>query len=70
MTFYETRQQPLWDNLKKYGVMVFINYLISLLVVHLGVNDFHLFPPLTVAISIAVTVGVGFMLSKKWVFKI
>lgn len=70
ITFHETKHQPLWDNLKKYGVMVFINYFISLLIVHVGVNNFHLLPPLTVVISIIVTVGLGFLLSKKWVFKI
>ncbi len=69
ITFRAMKHQPLWRNLKKYVVMVGINYLISLGVVHVGVKTFALYPPIAAALAIIATVGLGFVLSKLWVFK-
>lgn len=69
ITFSANKHQPLLHNLKKYLVMVVVNYLISVAVVHVATAWFGVYPPLAVCLAIAVTVGVGFFLSKMWVFK-
>jgi len=53
----------------KYLVMWIINYLITLLIVSYCVEKLNLMPFLGVCFSVLVTVGIGFTLSKLWVFK-
>ncbi len=52
----------------RYLVMVLINYLLTLLVMHLVVSGLHWLPYIGVALSIAATVGGGYLMSNYWVF--
>jgi len=65
---FKSHGHSLWKHLKKYLVMITINYLLTMLVVHIAVETLSLSPYLGLVMSIGVTVGVGYLLSKFWVF--
>jgi putative flippase GtrA len=65
---FQAGQRHLKKQLPRYLVMIFINYLITLAVVHFVVNICLLSPYLGIAASIAATVMVGYFLSKFWIF--
>jgi putative flippase GtrA len=56
--------------LKKYAVMLAINYVVTLLTITFCVSVLGLSPYLGVVIAIAATVTTGYLISQKWVFKI
>jgi len=58
----------LTPQLKKYLVLLAINYCVTIMAVSTTVEICHLSPYLGTIIAIALTVGVGFLLSKRWVF--
>lgn len=53
----------------RYLIMWFINYLITILVVGLCCELFHLSPYVGVCVSVVLTMCVGYFLSRYWVFK-
>lgn len=58
----------LMQHVSKYLVMVLINYVITLVIMHIVVQNLHIIPYIGLAISIAATVGTGYLMSKYWVF--
>ena len=56
-------------HLMKYSVMILINYLITMLVVHMVVEKIHLSPYFGVVAAIGATVMSGYLMAKYWVFK-
>lgn len=53
----------------RYLLMWFINYLITILIVRLCFERFHLSPYIGVCVSVSVTMGVSYILGLYWVFK-
>lgn len=66
---FQSHGADLIQHLLKYSVMVAINYLITLAVVHVIVEDFGWSPFIAVIISIGSTVFTGYAMAKFWVFK-
>ena len=54
----------------RYLLMWFINYLITMVVVGLSVEIFHLSPYIGVCVSVLLTMCVGYILGRYWVFKL
>ena len=54
----------------RYLLMWFINYFITMLVVGLSVETFHLSPYIGVCVSVLFTMCVGYILGRYWVFKL
>lgn len=52
----------------RYLSMVILNYLITLIIMHIVVSDLHITPYFGITCSIAATVGSGYLLAKFWVF--
>jgi putative flippase GtrA len=68
-TFLAT-QDAHWDQLRRYGVMWVVNYLITILIVNICVERLLLSPYLGVCISVLFTSAIGYVLGHFWVFKI
>lgn len=66
---FKRHTHALLPQLKRYGVMLFINYLVTLLVMHIAVAFLSLSPYIGLISAIAVTVWIGFIMAKFWVFK-
>lgn len=58
----------LTPQLKKYIILLVINYCITLIAISTSVEIYHLSPYLGTIIAIALTVGIGFLISQRWVF--
>lgn len=52
----------------RYAAMVLANYAITMVIMHLVVENLHFSPWLGIFISIATTVGISYSLSRYWVF--
>lgn len=68
-TFKSHTQNPI-PQLKKYSFLLVINYFITLSTITFAVETLHLSPYLGTVMAIAMTVGIGFILSRQWIFKI
>lgn len=66
---FQHHEKNIHRQLPKYSAMVLINYLITMLVVHIIVIDFNLSPYFGVIFGIGLTVLSGYLMSKYWVFK-
>lgn len=66
---FKKHTHALLPQLKRYVVMLLVNYLITLLIMHITVAFFHFSPYIGVISAIAFTVWVGFLMAKFWVFK-
>ena len=62
-------EQTVLHHLKKYVVMILINYAVSLSVVHVATQTFLFYPPFAVCLAIVATTITGFSLAQWWVFK-
>ncbi len=69
ITFREREPVDVSPRLKKYAVLLLVNYCVTLFTVTASVNWLHLSPYAGIVLAIAVTVIIGYMLSQKWVFK-
>lgn len=58
------------SQIARYLLMWFINYLITIVVVALCVERFHLSPYIGVCVSVLFTMCVGYVLARYWVFKV
>ncbi|OGT42619.1 MAG: hypothetical protein A3F13_09420 [Gammaproteobacteria bacterium RIFCSPHIGHO2_12_FULL_40_19] len=56
-------------HLMKYLCIAFLNYLVSLVTVHLVVTDLHLTPYFGVVIAIGMMVMSGYLFSKHWIYR-
>lgn len=65
---FQTRHLKLAPQLKKYGLVLAINYCITLMVISTSVKAFHLSPYIGTILAIGSTVMIGFLLSQRWVF--
>ena len=66
---FQSKKVDLRDQLPRYLVMVFINYLITLCIVHVVVALLHLSPYVGILGAISITVVSGYLMAKFWVFK-
>lgn len=58
------------SQIARYLLMWLINYLITILIVGLCVERFHLSPYIGVCVSVLFTMCVGYILGRYWVFKV
>ncbi|OGT38023.1 MAG: hypothetical protein A3F11_03380 [Gammaproteobacteria bacterium RIFCSPHIGHO2_12_FULL_37_14] len=68
MTF-KHRGTRITSQIPKYLVMILINYLITLAIVDIAVQVMGLSPYIGIALSIGATVGVGYLMSRFWIFR-
>ena len=57
-----------WQQMPKYLVMILINYIATMLTVHIVVEELHLSPYLGLVAAIGSTVWIGYVLLRFWVF--
>lgn len=65
---FKSHGRNLHKHLIRYLVMATINYLLTLLVMHVVVEIFKFSPYFGVIASIGATVSVGYILARSWVF--
>ena len=61
---------PHGTQLFRYLIMWVINYLVTILVVGICIELFYLSPYIGVCISVLLTMCIGYLLSRHWVFRI
>ncbi len=66
---FRASDRGLSPQMARYGVSVAISYVVSLVVVFIGLNMLQLEPLIVVAMNLLATMVAGFMLSALWVFK-
>lgn len=66
---FRAHDHVLSKQLAKYSVMIAINYCITLFVMHGVVTHLGWSPYLGIVCSIAMTVGIGYLIAKFWVFR-
>lgn len=65
---FKSHGNNLWGHLKKYIVMIIINYLITMFIMYIVTESLLLSPYYGIVLSIGATVGIGYFLAKFWVF--
>jgi putative flippase GtrA len=65
---FRAHQHKLRHQLPKYVVMLAINYSITLLIVHVTVETFHLSPYLGLVIAVGTTMNLGYLMLRFWIF--
>jgi len=58
-----------YRQIKRYFIMLIFNYLITLLIVTICVKIFYLSPYLGVCFSVLITMFLGFILGRFWIFE-
>lgn len=67
ITFSKHKKQ--WHlQFAKYLCVAFFNYLVSLITVHIVVENFHLSPYFGTIMAIGITVMSGYLFSKNWIY--
>lgn len=66
---FKQRHSRVLAQISRYLTVTALNYLITLCVVYLAVETFHLSPYLAIIAAIGVTVNTGFILSHFWIFR-
>ena len=66
---YQSHDKKLHTQLPKYLSVVLLNYLITLFIVHGMVSTLHLSPYFGIVVSIGITLLIGYLMTKHWVFK-
>lgn len=69
ITFKSYRENAL-QQIKKYLVLIVINYIITLMTLHIAVMILNLSPFLGIIFAIGLTVCTGYLISQFWVFRI
>jgi putative flippase GtrA len=67
---FKSRGPKIFQHLIKYLIMTFFNYLLTLLIINIVVERFHLSPYLGIVLSIAVTMNIGYLLFRYWIFQV
>ena len=67
---FQSHQHAMLGQAMKYMVMLAINYGFTITIVHFLSASYGVSPYLSVGVSIAVTVILGFLLANYWVFKV
>jgi putative flippase GtrA len=67
---FKSGHVQLLPQLKRYMLMLSVNYVISMLVITACVERLRLSPYIGLMAAIGLTVGLGFIVSRQWVFKI
>lgn len=65
---FKSHGHSLWRHVTKYSVMLMVNYLCTLGIMSMVVSGLKLSPYLGIAVSIALTMGTGYIMAKFWVF--
>lgn len=65
---FQSHRQHSFSQIKRYMVLLLINYCLTLATVTTSVALLHLSPYIGIVLAIALTVGIGFIISKKYVF--
>jgi putative flippase GtrA len=65
---FQSHGNYLTRHVLRFAAMVLMNYVITMIVMHAVVTEFNLSPYLGILFSIALTVGVGYLVAKFWVF--
>ena len=68
LTFRANHENPL-QQVVRYLPMVALNYLLTVVIVTVSVEILGLTPYVGAAVAIVVTAGLGFIISKAWVFR-
>jgi putative flippase GtrA len=66
---FGNRQTIVLGQVVRYLIVWVLNYLITISIVRLGVEKMKLSPYLGVCCSVAITVFIGYFLSRYWIFK-
>lgn len=66
---FKRSDKNIWGQGLKFIVLLVINYILTIYIVSWSVESIHLSPYLGIVISVGVTVFVGFLFSKFWVYK-
>lgn len=66
---FKSRNKKVLHHLVKYLIMVFFNYLVTLLIVNIVVEKLTLSPYIGIVLSIAATMNTGYLISRYWVFQ-
>src|SRR3990167_5267791 len=66
---FGSHKEYLPKQMARYLVMTLVNYLITLAVAHVVIGVLHLSPYLSITASIGMTVFVGYILARNWVFR-
>jgi putative flippase GtrA len=66
---FRNREKKVLHHLIKYLIMVSFNYLVTLIIVNIVVEQFALSPYLGIVLSIGATMNTGYLLSRYWVFQ-
>lgn len=66
---FRSRGTNIFPQLKKYLTVTLGNYLITLCIVRITVETFHLSPYIGILSAIVTTVGTGYFAGKFWIFK-
>lgn len=66
---FQSYHQHSFSQIKRYIVLLLINYCLTLAIVTTSVAFLHVSPYIGIALAIAFTVGIGFIISKTYVFK-
>jgi putative flippase GtrA len=61
-------KEDLAPQIKKYALLLLLNYVATLLIISISVNWLNLSPYLGLCLAILTTVGLGFIISKRFVF--
>lgn len=68
LTFSSRNERP-FRQVVRYLLMVAFNYLLTVMLVTVSVEKLGLSPYMGAAVAIVVTTGLGFFISKVWVFR-
>jgi putative flippase GtrA len=66
---FKSQSHPIFLQIKKYSLLLAVNYAITFFTVTSSVEYLHLSPYLGLMLAIVLTVGVGYAMSKIWIFK-
>lgn len=65
---FKSQDTNIFTQLKKYLVMVLINYAITLIIVRFTVESLNLSPYIGIFLAIGTTVSSGYLMSRYWIF--
>lgn len=68
VTFKSAQENVLYQAFK-FGVLLIINYILTIVIVTWSVNTLRVSPYLGIILSLTITVFTGFFISKCWIYK-
>lgn len=67
---FRHEESQIFNRLKKYWMLLMINYFINIATVTVCISSWQLSPHLAMAIAILLTLTISFLISQKWVFRV